>query len=352
MKSRFVRAITILLSLVMVSSMFALSASAESYKLDVPEGKEDVLTGMYGYFISANSDLAVGDAKLTDGVYAADSGSKVYINKSHCGKGAQGDLEANFAYKLTDNSEVKYYYTFRYDLLDAEGFTADVDSFAMYFNNENVYCAGSEKGEEFPQYHIDAAFDILVSQDGGETYTIAWKSNDLLYDGNGTLVSCAGMLVENGGNCSQEVILDAGGNALTTYKYIIEDFDKTYEGVTNILYGCREMRRDNTDLSLPFYYVVRCSEFDVYGKKNVVETEAPTGDPTDAPPEIPTAAPTEAHTDAPTEAPTAAPTEAPANTNAPETKPAEEKKGCSSTVAMMSVIAVMGMGVTVIRKKH
>lgn len=56
-------------------------------------------------------------------------------------------------------------------------------------------------------------------------------------------------------------------------------------------------------------------------------------------------------TDAPTEAPTAAPTEAPANTDAPDTKPAEEKKGCKSAAAAGALAALLGTAAVLPKKK-
>lgn len=87
-----------------------------------------------------------------------------------------------------------------------------------------------------------------------------------------------------------------------------------------------------------------------------VVTEAPTAAPTAAPTEAPTAAPTDAPTEAPTEAPTdeptEAPTDAPANTNAPETKPAEEKKGCKSALLPVMLLCVIPAGFVAVKKKR
>ena len=80
-------------------------------------------------------------------------------------------------------------------------------------------------------------------------------------------------------------------------------------------------------------------------------TEAPTAAPTEAPTAAPTEAPTAAPTEAPTAAPTEAPTDAPANTDAPETKPAEEKKGCKSSVACGLVLVAI-LGTAYVSKKH
>lgn len=359
MKKRTLRIISLLLSALMLTAILSLPAfAAEQLTVKVEEGTEDVLDHLLTltYCSPKNEGKIMMNSCVVDGIFAVEHESKCYFNNAFCTNGDQESIEESggtFEFVLTDGSTKKYLYSINFELFD---YTADVDSFALYFNNERSYDIGSEYGETFPFYHIDAEFEILVSQDGGQTYTIAWESVPYEVSPDGTtLLSCAGLLESEGGNMTEEKVFNEAGTYVCTYRYVADDLKQKFEGVTNIIYACEKLRRTGYTDFAPFYFAARISEFDVYGSKTMLETEPVSEQPTDAPdPEIPTeasAAPTDPAAQ-PTEAPTDGSTWTTENTNTPETKAVEEKKGCGSSASAIVLIALLGSGVTVLRKKH
>lgn len=348
MKKTASRILAVVLSILTLTALFVVSASAEKYVVENGD-KTDVLDQWYCTLYARSNNEKV-SYTLCDGYYAADVGETCYFNYSLCSKNTQNEYEADggdYKFKLKDGTEKVYFYYIMFEDLNV-----DVDSFAIYFNNERSYDVGSEYGETFPYWQIDSAFDILVSQDGGQTYSLAWSSVPFERGADGSIVSNAAVPESEGGNMTEVVVKDASGAYKYTYRYVKEDLNQKYENVTNVIYACAAMRRYGADNNDPHYYCARITEFDMFGVNHAAENT------TEAPTDAPTEAPTDAPTDVPTEAPTQAadPTNAGEESNkAPENnseKTADGKKGCNSSVSVLAVVAVLGMGATVLRKKH
>ncbi len=332
------------------------SVSATSPMTVDLKGRTDVLDGEIGMLNApSNEDCVDGDDRMTDGIFCKPLESGAYFNKkAFSDTDAARELEKGegaYEFKLVDGTVNKYYYEIQfYDL------NCDVDSFAIYFSNENDY---SLPNTVIPWWQTDSAFDILVSQDEGNTWSVAWKSIRFTTktdaDGNTVIDTNSAWNIEEGGDWTQVENKEGG---YYFYRYIDAKFDKEYKGVTNIAYGCvnprRESQKDAENNNIPFgtpnpfNWVCRISEFDVYGVNH--KGEETTAEPTTAAPE--TDAPTEAEvttaapvTDAPTEGGDIA-------TAAPETSAEAKSGGCSSSVAFAGVAALMAIGYAVLRKKE
>lgn len=342
--------IAILLTALMLVSLVAVSSSAEDYTVDT-QGKTDVLEGIAGILLSNECNYKV-STLLTDGIFAKSPGGKAYLNEKACAKNAQADLEANegpWTVPLTSGIDKPYYYTIEFCDVNA-----DIDSFSMWFNNENTYSSGI-----YAHWHIDSAFDILASTDGGETYFVIWESVRMkLNDEKTEVLEEAGYTIEEGGNAIHLEEYDTQGNYLYSGRKIEGKFDQTIKGVTNIMYGCVSLRRegglDRPKNAAPFYYVSRITEFDVYGTPCEI-TEAETTEeekPAETTAEnITTAAETAAQTTPET---AATPIETTAENKQPEvtTAPAAQKSGCGSSVACGVVALVAVLGAALLRKKE
>ena len=148
------------------------SASAETFSADIGT-KTDILDMEIGNFKSrASGEFGMTEIQLTDGVIAADDTTRVFWNaKAVADRNASAVYEkegGDYIYKLTDGTEKAYFYVVEFTDL-----RADVDSFAIYFNTD----AKQDKAEDrYPSEYIDSSFDILVSSDGGKTFSVAWSS--------------------------------------------------------------------------------------------------------------------------------------------------------------------------------
>ncbi len=336
------------------------------YYVDL-QGKDDVLNKVPGEFNSPKYGEDYVDEnnipRLTDGVYAIEPLKDLYgisyFNLAWCANGEAEQFETDggaFEYKLTSGETAKYLYTFEWTGLDCEA-----SSFALWFNNETAYY-DYDTNDAYSWWQQDSEFCILVSQDGGKTYTEVYHSVPFTVE-NDAIVSCASWLKSEGGLWEMFDAIDNDKASLFRYRYMTAEFDMNYKGVTNIVYAGIKARRNGNSKVTAFYYSPRIAEFDVYGKTitpKFVETEPETTvEETTAAPEVTTAAPVvttaapavttaaPAETKAPeTEAPA---TEAPA-TQAPETE-APAKTGCGATVSVIGVAAVMILGSAFIRKK-
>jgi LPXTG-motif cell wall-anchored protein len=304
--------LAIVLSVVMaaVLALPAFAADIPSYFHVVDTGdKTDVLNGLSCTFARSkytgatdiNTAVDNKTLALTDGIFAMDlkdsagaaldgkygeygktysadlSGSYVHVNTAwanannttypnnvetltgyEAGKGFTVGTGALIAF---GGVATKYYYSYQFDGLA----NVTVGSFALYFTN-----AGQNNFNSTATATVDCAYDILVSTDGGNTWSVAWKSVDLVYGADGKVSSSAAMTVEQGGN----VVLH-NDNELYQYMTVTGDFDKVYKNVTNVAYACRAPRVSS---NAPFYYVARISEFDVYtAVETAAGTEAATG---------------------------------------------------------------------------
>ena len=259
------------------------SASAETFSADIGT-QTDILDMEIGHFKSrASGEFGMTEIQLTDGVIAADDTTRVFWNaKAVADRNASAVYEkegGDYIYKLTDGTEKAYFYVVEFTDL-----RADVDSFAIYFNTD----AKQDKAEDrYPSEYIDSSFDILVSSDGGKTFSVAWSSVPLTLTADGTGVDKMAGLTEfekGGGNTKEEKITNSAGEVLDTYRYIEADFDKKYEKVDTVVYACSALRRNTYEDIAPHWWACRMSEFDVYGEKLPEETtpEATTAEVTTA----------------------------------------------------------------------
>ncbi len=351
-----IRILAVAIAILALLTAVPMSASAANLTVD-NTGKVDVLEGATSMMMSKSNCYFISTV-LTDGVFADNEGTTVYYNKAFCAKGDCATLEdfpGEFEYTLTDGTKKTYYYTFEFTDLNA-----NVDSFAIYYNNNNTYPIETE---HFPFYHIDSEAEILISTDGGKTYSVAWHSTPFKMNVDNTYPeTCHGYTVEEGGDFIEVNLKNDAGEINCTYKYMESKFDKEYKNVTNIVYCSVHPRREGkqtttdgvTTLSgvTPFYYATRMTEFDVYGSVNatVETTEAVTEAATSAKP-VETKAPETQETKAPeTVAETVA--ETAAETKAPETQaPAAEKKGCGSSLAAGAVVLTAILGSALLKKK-
>jgi cell division septation protein DedD len=339
---------------VLLALSLAVPAAAFDYVYPELGGKVDVLDGEIAVLNAPNKDFAPdSDDRLTDGIICKPLESSMYFNKSWIGSVAEATEAENAGnatceFTMTDGTVKKYYYEW-----DFEGLDCDVSSFSIWWSNEKDY---SVPESVVAVWQADAAFDILVSQDGGQTWSVAWESTRLTWttdaEGNKTVDKMSAFTVEQGGDWTH--VEKATDTEYYWYRYISADFNKEYTGVTNIAYGCVNARRESATpvfTNNPFYYIARITEFDVYGTNHkAVETEPETQAPETQAPD--TQAP---ETKAPgTQAPDtqAHETQAPA-TQAPATEaPKEEKKGCGSFAALLPVLAAAAAGAAVFRRKR
>ena len=179
---------------------------------------------------------------------------------------------------MKDGSKKSYYYEIAFSNL-----SVDVDSFQLWWYNEKDY---TPDGEVQVEWHADAAFDILVSQDGGKTWSVAWESTRLSFkndeQGNKVVDKMSAWTKENGGDWTH-VTGGTSDSKLYWYRTISANFNKEYKGVTNIAYGCVSPRREGLKDPVragadAFYFVARISEFDVYGKPASAPAAPATGD--------------------------------------------------------------------------
>jgi hypothetical protein len=353
MKKALYLALIAVLALSMAVPAFALAE--DGYIHADLGGKVDVLDGEIAVVNAPTQEFSPdGSGVLTDGIVCRPlEGSAQYINKSWQKK--DGDTSAvevatndekndirTCEFTMTDGTVKKYFYEW-----DFEGLDCDVRSFAIWWSNENDYSVGDKPVAE---WQADAAFDILVSQDNGQTWTVAWESTRLTWttdaEGKTVVDKMSAFTVDKGGDWTH--VEKATDTEYYWYRYIVADFNKEYTGVTNIAYGCVNPRREGittTFTSNAFYYIARITEFDVYGTNHKLAAESETQAPETKAPE--TQAP---ETKAPeTKAPE---TQAPA-TQAPATEaPKEEKKGCKNSVALLPVLAVAAAGAVVFRRKR
>ncbi len=343
--------ICVILVAVMAMMLIPSVSAAAPLTVDL-KGRTDVLEGEIGMMNApANEDCVDGDGRMTDGIFCVPGDDPFFNKKGFDSAAAAKELEdsgnAAYEFKLVDGTVNKYYYEIQWFDLNC-----DVDSFAIYFSNSNDY---SQPNTRVAWWQVDSAFDVLVSQDGGNTWSVAWQSVRFTTktdaDGNKVIDTNSSYLIDQGGDWTH---VENTENGYYFYRYIDAKFNQEYKGVTNIAYGCVNPRRasekDADGVSQgtvnPFNWVCRISEFDVYGKNNKTETTE----------EVTTAAP---ETDAPTEAEvttaapeTDAPTEAAATTAAPEATEAAKDGGCSSSVAFAGIAFVLAAGCALIRRKE
>ncbi len=264
----------------------AVAYTAGKYSVEL-KGKVDILNGKTAKFISARGGTPDTAPELTDGVYAADVGTKVYLNSSWIKKddveGATANYDAStqkakaggdYSFAGVDQT---YVYALEFEKLGG----VKADSFALYFNNEKYF----QNADEYASQQCDNQFDILVSTDGGKTYQKAWSSVRWAVKENGKYPYVGASLLKSQGGSYLAGEITNGEGAPVQYRYISEKFDKKYEGVTNIVYACAVPRLQDK-YTVPymvgevdqtfFSYYARISEFDVYDSSNAAA--AATGD--------------------------------------------------------------------------
>ena len=380
--------LSVILALCLLSAVFfAFPAAAEetgSPELpETPAEPGNVLLGNVGQLesIAAVTSAAV----LTDGVRfdtevpsAAYLNQRVYVNE----KSAIAAEQTGGAFPLTlaDGTVNRYYYTVTW-----RGLYADVTGFSLFFCGEdpvvNPVC-------HFPNYQIDAAFDLLVSRDNGDTWAVAFASERLTYaaDSSGTVTAMAGFTREEGqGNAVEvrETEPDNPGKIMFTYRTVSVVFAETFENVTDIAYGCVSLRRsgkivDTVDgetliesRCIPresaWHFAARISEAEVYGtaKEKPVITTAVAETETEAPSSAITSEPVTSSglvTEAPVSS-SAVTTEAPelstpaepataAETKVPETEKEDVRSsGCGASFGA-AALPLLPMGAWLLGKKR
>ena len=351
--------ISIALIMVLLLAPSALAAYPEM-SVDL-KGRTDVLDQEMGMLNApANENKVDSGPRMTDGIFCKPMESSQYFNqKLFSSEASAGELEplgGTYEFTLVDGTVNKYFYEIQWYDLDC-----DVNSFAIYFSNEKDYTTGEAP---VPWWQCDSAFDILVSQDGGTTWSVAWKSIRFTTktdaDGNTVIDTCSAWTIDQGGDWTH--VEKSTDTEFYWYRFIEGNFDKEYKGVTNIAYGCVNPRRasekDASDIPhgtpRPFYYVARITEFDVYGKNNKAAEETTPEETTAGQVEDTTAAQVVDTTAAQVEDTSAAPVENTEGEAAVTSKAPEEPKdgkGCSSSVAFAGVAAVMALGCVVLRKR-
>jgi len=332
------------------------------------QGKTDVIAYIPSYFNSPKYGNDYQDQthvyKLTDGIYAIEPLKDLYgisyFNLAWCTKDEQTDrvnAGGEVEYKLTTGETGKYMYSHEWKELDV-----NVNSFALWFNNETAYYDYETK-KTYDINQMDMQFQILVSQDGGKTYSIAYESVPYSRDDN-AITGNAAWLKSEGGEWEMIDAIDKDKSSLFRYRYCTGEFSMEFKNVTNIVYACVYPRPSGTFPKF-FYYSGRFSEIDVYGTINSTKydqsgtTEAPetTASPeTKAPAttaEVKTEAPVITTAEPKTEAPvvtTAAPETQAQETKAPETE-APAKSGCDSSAACLSIAVMSVLGTALIKKK-
>ena len=360
-------------------AIMALSLVPAAYAVSDPifadnAGKVDVLTGEIAYLNaptqnftpdSANEFSEEGYPRLTDGMVCTPLSSKAYFNKSWQAKTDDKSAEevatedekngnATCEFTLADGTVKKYFYEWGFEDLNC-----DVNSFAIYWSNEKDY---SVPDSVVAEWQADAAFDILVSQDGGQTWTVAWESTRLTYkkdaEGNDVVDTMSALTVDKGGDWTHvEVATDT---EYYWYRYIKADFNTEYKGVTNIAYGCVNPRREGKTTyftTRAFYYIARITEFDAFGTnhKAAEVTETTAEETTAEQVEDTTASQIADTTVTQVEDTSKAPVETTGGEAAVTSKAPEEgksDKGCSSSVAFAGVAVVMALGCVMLRKKR
>jgi LPXTG-motif cell wall-anchored protein len=275
------RAISIILAALMILA-FAPAAFAATVNWATAPIKEDlgtkvdVLSGKEGKLYGEKPNGVV-DKKLTDGtiwspdnnrkaqylneVWALDSSSTAYAAQVQYATRIEKE-GGTIEFKLADGSTKKYLYDIQYSDL-----SCDVDSFQLFWSGETDII-----NYPIAEWWADSAFDILVSQDGGNTWTVAYESTRLNIkkdaDGNDTTegMQASFWLKDKGGDWEHVQGSDPATD-FYWYRTLSADFKQTYKGVTNIAYACVSSRRDAAN-NLPkvdgFWYCARLTEFNVY----------------------------------------------------------------------------------------
>ena len=310
----------------------------------VGEGIVDVLSGCEGQLYcaptSVRNNINIGNL-LTDGLIAARQAApgeaeltNCYLNCKAADAGAAATVEV-------PGVDEKYVYLVHFGNLK----NVTADSASVYYASQ----AGADSARSGVEPVIgitDTNVVILVSVDRGFTYEVAYRTSD----------SAA---------FSEEVtqmITYADPETFNVYWYRTANFkfDKTYTGVTDIIYAAPTPRHSDNG------YTARISEFSVYGASAAnpeLTNYAAATRPEPTTEEITTAAPPpdtqveETPADSETEATpdTDKSTEVPDESKATEapgtTAPPANEKGCSSAVGIgICVAAVLAAGIA-IRKK-
>lgn len=375
--NRLFAAVLAVLCTALLLSALCVSAEETAWSVE-PGDRENILSGAAGTLRTVLADYPAD--LLTDGKhYGYGTDPYVFLNRRCYADGnAAAAAEQNpgtFSFRLADGETRSYYYTVVFD-----GLYADVNSFELYFCGDDAL---ADAVSHFPNYQIDAAFDILISTDDGETWEVAWESERLAVsaEDSAAITGMAGFTAEEGTGNAAEVKVpdpDDASKIRTTYRIISGEFAQEYQNVTDIAYGCVTLRRSGKIVDVmdgevlveshcvpktdAWYYSARMSEFQVFGEKNErpVTTEAVTTAEVTAAPVSDTEPVTSAAVT--TEAPesTAVPqTSAEAETRTPETEslpgitlPAPETSGCGAVTGAGIAGILTLLGTAVLRRKH
>ncbi len=213
-----IRITAILLAVLTVAALLPLTVSALTMKITEAKGV-DLLEGKTAFlstYIQENQAIT----KLNDGVVYGNISEGVYLNEPVCNSEDAQNIAANpgkFTFNLTDGSTKSYYYTIEYKGLDI-----DCDSFAIYCHYGDFYL-------------LDYQVDILVSRDGGKTYTLAWASVPFVQDERLSVVSAYALPDSRGGNMNN--------TESNLYEYVYAYFTEAFKNVTNVVYGCAQLSR-------------------------------------------------------------------------------------------------------------
>ena len=271
------------LSLILAVLMLVMMVPAAAVTVQVETTKTDVLKDAYIEFQSKNLVTSSGNAKLAliNDEIIAKSDADAFLNlKTFSSAGTTLNDKATWDYTFAGR---KYGYVIRFDLAKK----SDIDGFSMWFSRD--------KKDYMVERQIDPEFDILVSKDNGQTWTVAWESARVkLVEGTAIGATVSSAIVS--GACfpkSQGGNMEYVNSSATGYAKCSADFAATITGVTNVMYAASFVRSATsadcpTDAQGNRYlnvennkysnYSTRLAEIDVYGKES---TAAPaTGDNT------------------------------------------------------------------------
>lgn len=279
MKLNRISIIAALMALLLCAMLIPATAeelpTAQVYTADIGT-KVDVTKDKTAKLVSPSTTADV--ALLTDGVIAEDfkttktgdvstnlttGNTARYLNKkAFSNKAAGTTVEQNGGQYTFGGIEQKYEY-----YISFEGLNNNIGSFALYFTTDGVVDTSNYR----PNWgHIDSEFDIIVSCDGGQTWSRAWSSVPYVGGESDTAMpkSCAAFDPDYEGTGNAKLVLEPGSDPTSPkygYRVISGDFDKVYENATNVAYAVIHMRRDAPSTpSVNQYYAARMSEFDVY----------------------------------------------------------------------------------------